>query len=156
MAKFLITDIYHLTPEKQNMALVLLMLTVATCTERVCLCCWTEFLAGVPVYSPSYCLCVDMSARKSLEAGRQFHSIRRRSQHIAGFQFAAPQGLLPLLALCRQICAAGRSSSHLLTSSVTAAQVVRMNKSLPLVMVRSQWICPRPGTHRSGKHFTSK
>lgn len=58
-------------------------------TERVCM-----LLDWISCRSPPSCLYVDMSVRKSLEAGRWFQCACRESQHTAGFRFPclpAPQ-----------------------------------------------------------------
>lgn len=143
VAKVLIIDIYSLTSEKQNITLVLSTLSAAMCNETMCLYCWTEFLTGALVHCHPYCLCVDLSARKSLEAGKWFQSNCKGSQLTRfqlGFQFT--RVLCRLLAPCHQAqgcitvpnagtCSAAVSTSHLLPSAVTAAKVVRMSIVFP-------------------------
>lgn len=144
VAKFLITDIYSPTSEKQNVTLVLLILSAAMCNERMCLYCWTGFLTGVLVHNNPYRLCVDLSAKKSLEAGRWIQSNQKWSQLTRfrlGFQFA--HVLCILLApntrhhnsaqgCDLQCCSEQLSPTHF---CVTAAKVVRMSTVFPQGMV---------------------
>lgn len=172
VAKFLTTNIYSLASEKQNITLVLLTLSAAICNERMCLYCWTEFLTGVLVHIHPYCLCVDLSARKSLEAGRWFQSNRKWSQLTRfqlGFQFACllSPHTLPLPCSvppstrhrnCAWCCDTRRWSEQLSPSHFhcNSSKGGEDEHCVPTSNSLFAWICPRPGTHRSGNHFTQK
>lgn len=105
------------------MNLILLTLTVALCTEWVCLCCWTEFLAGVLVSAHPYCPDVVSARRQAV------------SQHLAGFQFADQPSEVPGAPprACAQCCVSW-SSCPLFTSLVTSEEVLKVSSVFLLVL----------------------
>lgn len=166
--KFLIIDIYSLTSEKQNITLVLLTLSAAMCNETMCLYCWTEFLTGVLVYNHPYCLCVDLSGKGSLEAGRWFqsncfgHSWQDSSwdSSLPVYSvYSAPSFSVPPSTRhhnCAQCCDMQCCSDELSPtySCCNCSKGGEDEHCFPTSNGLIAQICPRPGTHRSGNHFT--